>query len=71
MEQIEAFGGDYAETLRRWRHNFEKRLHRVRELGFDNAFIRLWRFYLAYCEAGFDEGRIDVVQFRLQPEQQS
>jgi len=37
----------------------------IRQQGFDTRFIRLWRLYLAYCEAGFDEGRIDVVQLRL------
>jgi cyclopropane-fatty-acyl-phospholipid synthase len=61
----ENFGGDYAETLRRWRHSFEANLAGVRRLGFDPAFVRLWRFYLAYCEAGFDERRIDVVQLGL------
>ena len=47
-----------------WR-NFENRLEEVRQQGFDTRFIRLWRLYLAYCEAGFDEGRIDVVQLQL------
>lgn len=65
IERVEAFGADYAETLRRWRKRFEANLEGVRRLGFDNAFIRLWRFYLAYCEAGFDEGRIDLVQVSL------
>jgi cyclopropane-fatty-acyl-phospholipid synthase len=65
LQESEAFGRDYAETLRRWRSNFENNLGRVREQGFDNAFIRLWRFYLAFCEVGFDEQRIDVVQFSL------
>jgi len=37
----------------------------VRELGFDDRFIHLWEFYLAYCEAAFDEHNIDVVQFTL------
>jgi cyclopropane-fatty-acyl-phospholipid synthase len=37
----------------------------VRRLGFNDAFIRLWRFYLAYCEAGFDEGRINLLQVGL------
>ncbi len=63
--KTEAFGGDYAETLRRWRCNFEDSLVAVRQLGFDTGFIRLWRFYLAYSEAGFDERRIDVVQMQL------
>ena len=64
----EDFGADYAETLRRWAHRFEQQLPAVQALGFDEAFIRLWRFYLAYCEAGFDEGRIDVVQLQLERE---
>ncbi|MBA4707242.1 SAM-dependent methyltransferase [Aquitalea aquatica] len=60
------FGPDYAETLRRWRQAFENTLDSVRQQGFDEAFIRLWRLYLCYCEAGFDEGRIGVSQFLLQ-----
>ena len=59
------FGPDYAETLRRWRHDFMAQLATVRELGFDDRFIHLWEFYLAYCEAAFDEHNIDVVQFTL------
>ncbi len=61
-----AFGADYAETLRRWRHAFLARLDDVRRQGFDDRFIRLWEFYLAYCEAAFDAGNTDVVQFTLQ-----
>lgn len=66
--QSEFFGVDYAETLRRWRRNFEDNLEAVRQLGFDNRFTRLWRFYLSYCEAGFEERRIDVVQLQLMRE---
>jgi len=61
-----AFGRDYAQTMRRWRDRFEARLEAVRAQGFDEAFIRTWRLYLAYCEAGFEEGRTDVVQFILE-----
>ncbi|MFN4360174.1 MAG: class I SAM-dependent methyltransferase [Hylemonella sp.] len=61
-----AFGRDYAETLRRWRQQFLAARERVLQLGFDERFIRLWEFYLAYCEAAFDEGNTDVVQFTLQ-----
>jgi cyclopropane-fatty-acyl-phospholipid synthase len=61
-----AFGLDYAETLRRWRHAFLARLDDVRRQGFDDRFARLWEFYLAYCEAAFDAGNTDVVQFTLQ-----
>jgi cyclopropane-fatty-acyl-phospholipid synthase len=59
------FGPDYAETLRRWRESFTAQLDAVRQLRFDDRFIRLWTFYLAYCEAAFDEANIDVVQFTL------
>jgi cyclopropane-fatty-acyl-phospholipid synthase len=37
----------------------------VEQLGFDATFVRLWEFYLAYCEAAFDENNIDVVQYTL------
>ncbi|WP_118182589.1 SAM-dependent methyltransferase [Paraburkholderia phosphatilytica] len=60
-----AFGRDYAQTLRLWRAKFEARIEFVRALGFDELFIRTWRLYFAYCEAGFDEGRTDVYQFLL------
>ena len=59
------FGPDYAETLRRWRKSFMAQLDTVRTLKFDERFIRLWAFYLAYCEAAFDEANIDVIQFTL------
>jgi cyclopropane-fatty-acyl-phospholipid synthase len=59
------FGPDYAETLRRWRESFMAQLDQVRTLKFDERFIRLWAFYLAYCEAAFDEANIDVIQFTL------
>ena len=60
-----AFGADYAETLRRWRETFLHHDSRVRELGFDTRFMRLWEFYLAYCEAAFAAGNTDVMQFTL------
>ena len=61
-----AFGADYAETLRRWRERFLAEDARVRQLGFDTRFMRIWEFYLAYCEAAFAAGSIDVMQFTLQ-----
>ena len=60
-----AFGPDYAETLRRWRADFMDRDSQVRQLGFDTRFMRIWEFYLAYCEAAFDTGNTDVIQFTL------
>ena len=59
------FGADYAETLRRWRLRFLERDAAVRQLGFDGRFMRIWEFYLAYCEAAFAAGNTDVVQFTL------
>ena len=60
-----AFGLDYAETLRRWRHQFMADKAHVLQLGFDERFIRIWEFYLAYCEAAFEQHNTDVVQFTL------
>ncbi|OGB69466.1 SAM-dependent methyltransferase [Malikia spinosa] len=60
------FGLDYAETCRRWRESFLARREEVLQLGFDERFIRVWEFYLAYCEAGFRAGDIDVRQYTLQ-----
>jgi cyclopropane-fatty-acyl-phospholipid synthase len=55
----------YAETLRRWRANFEAATTRLEQLGYDERFRRLWRMYLSYCEAGFAERRIRSVQTLL------
>jgi cyclopropane-fatty-acyl-phospholipid synthase len=55
----------YAETLRRWRANFEAATVPLERLGYDERFRRLWRMYLAYCEAGFAERRIRSVQMLL------
>jgi len=60
-----AFGTDYAETLRRWRTAFAAQAERVLPLGFDERFMRIWDFYLAYCEAAFDTGNTDLLQFTL------
>jgi cyclopropane-fatty-acyl-phospholipid synthase len=65
VERAYAFGSDYAETLRRWRAAFLARDGQVRQLGFDTRFMRIWEFYLAYCEAAFATGNTDVVQFTL------
>ena len=59
------FGADYARTLADWGARFEAAWPSLRRQGFDERFRRLWRFYLAYCEAGFAVGRTDVVQVAL------
>ena len=66
VEDEFAFGLDYAETLKRWRERFLAERQAVLQLGFDERFIRIWEFYLAYCEAGFRAGDIDVRQYTLQ-----
>jgi cyclopropane-fatty-acyl-phospholipid synthase len=68
MSAVEAFGTDYAETLRRWRETFLARWPEVHALGFDETFRRKWEFYLAYCEAGFATGYLDVAQVRFERE---
>ncbi|MGA1204382.1 MAG: class I SAM-dependent methyltransferase [Opitutales bacterium] len=59
------FGEDYARTLRHWLKNFDGSREEVRRLGFDDGFIRLWRYYLASCAASFQTGRISVMQYEL------
>lgn len=65
VENEHSFGTDYAETLRRWRVQFLARDTQIRKLGFDTRFMRIWEFYLAYCQAAFATGNTDVVQFTL------
>ncbi len=60
IKQSHWFGASYATTLRRWKNNFEESLDEVRAMGYDEAFIRLWRYYLSYCEIGFMRGTTDV-----------
>ncbi|MEM7406708.1 MAG: cyclopropane-fatty-acyl-phospholipid synthase family protein [Pseudomonadota bacterium] len=62
---LEDIGPHYARTLREWRERFEERSAQVSELGYDAAFQRMWRYYLAYCEAGFEERYTGTVQLLL------
>ena len=62
---LSRLGQSYAVTLRRWREAFEAAWPDIRLMGFDERFHRLWRYYLAYCEAGFASGRTDVVHLGL------
>jgi len=65
ITDIFRFGKDYAKTLRIWLNSFNKDYDQVKALGFDEKFIRLWSFYLALCIAGFENGRINVIQLEL------
>jgi cyclopropane-fatty-acyl-phospholipid synthase len=62
---LEDIGPHYARTLALWRHNFLERLAAVRKLGYSDQFIRLWEFYLCYCEGGFAERQLGDVQLLL------
>jgi cyclopropane-fatty-acyl-phospholipid synthase len=59
------FGLDYARTLETWLASFDAKIDDIKALGYDDGFIRLWRFYLAACASGFRTGRTDVIQVEL------
>ena len=65
VDLVHSFGRHYAETLRRWRTAFTAASDGIAAMGYDETFRRKWEFYLAYCEAGFDSGYLDVAQIRL------
>ncbi|MCB1959449.1 MAG: class I SAM-dependent methyltransferase [Rhodocyclaceae bacterium] len=63
--QQDDFGEHYARTLQRWMRAFNAQHAGVRAIGFDERFVRMWQFYLAYCEAGFNAGDLNVHHFTL------
>ena len=65
LERVETFGQSYATTLQLWHERFEAVWPEVAKLGFDEKFRRLWKLYLAYCEAGFAESVVDVGIYKL------
>ena len=65
FERVAEFGSSYARTLREWRLRFEANWPEIGALGFEEEFRRKWRYYLAYCEAGFLDEVIDVGLYRL------
>jgi cyclopropane-fatty-acyl-phospholipid synthase len=67
FEPVLHFGQSYARTLRLWRERFEAACPQVAALGHDARFQRMWRYYLAYCEAAFAENAVDVGLYRLRP----
>jgi cyclopropane-fatty-acyl-phospholipid synthase len=62
LVHLEDLTEHYAETLRRWRQRMRENLPRMRELGLHERFLRMWEFYLCYCEAGFEERSTGLVQ---------
>ncbi|MEP7061017.1 MAG: cyclopropane-fatty-acyl-phospholipid synthase family protein [Betaproteobacteria bacterium] len=65
LTNLQDIGPHYATTLRHWRSNFLRNIDAVREQGYPEAFIRMWEFYLSYCEGGFEERAIGDVQMLL------
>ena len=62
---LEDIGPHYARTLRLWRERFFRNLAAVRDLGYSESFVRLWEYYLCYCEGGFMERQLGTVQMLL------
>ncbi|CAM3868269.1 SAM-dependent methyltransferase [Rheinheimera salexigens] len=65
VRQLHDIGFDYARTVKDWRDNFMLARDQVHQLGFDDHFVRLWHFYLCYCEGGFLERATSVVHLVL------
>ena len=65
MVHADRFGASYARTLAMWSSSFDAAWSQVRALGYDERLRRMWQFYLAYCEAGFRVGAIDVGHYKL------
>ena len=65
MVGMHEIGIDYAKTLQAWRRRFLGKLDQVRALGFDDTFIRMWNYYLCYCQGGFEERIIGTAQILL------
>ena len=65
QDRSRSFGGDYAETLKQWRANYDAAVEQGKLAGFSEEFHRLWRYYLSYCEGGFRGGAIGVAQVTL------
>jgi len=65
LADMNFYGEHYARTLRDWHERFNTAWENIHPLGFDEHFKRMWRYYLAYCEAGFLTGRINLMQVGL------
>ena len=66
ITDIYPFGQDYGQTLKQWQDRFASAWPRIQAQGFDSRFFRQWMYYLCYCEVGFNSGRTDVIQIRLE-----
>jgi cyclopropane-fatty-acyl-phospholipid synthase len=67
VTHVEDFGPDYARTLEEWRARFFAQIGDIRDLGYGEEFLRMWEYYLCYCEGAFIERAIGVVQMLVVP----
>ena len=65
LSEVHEIGPHYAETLKRWRESFDANIEEIRELGYDERFVRTWHFYLTFCEAAFRTRALRDVQLTL------
>jgi cyclopropane-fatty-acyl-phospholipid synthase len=65
LVSTEFFGQSYAWTLAEWRKRFKQSWHEIQPLGFDARFYRMWDYYLAYCQAGFEAGAVNVGLYKI------
>lgn len=65
IEKATDYAADYEKTVLRWHQRFNDVVHQVEKLGYDDQFIRMWRYYLSYCEAGFKDGHTGVYQYLM------
>lgn len=65
LAEVDYFGLSYAKTLNLWAEKFNDQSQQVQALGFDQAFMRIWNFYLGYCEGAFLAGRVNVAHYHL------
>ena len=65
IQETRRLGLSYVPTLEQWRHNFNARLPEIAALGFDETFVRMWNFYLAYSQAGFAAEYLDDWQLGI------
>jgi cyclopropane-fatty-acyl-phospholipid synthase len=65
LAHLEDIGPHYARTLKLWRERFLARQADVRRLGYSDSFLRMWEYYLCYCEGGFEERQLGDVQMLL------
>ena len=66
LERKDFFGHHYAQTLNRWLKHVDRSTEEITALGYDRRFLRMWRYYLAYCMAGFRGGLVDLMQCQMQ-----